>query len=90
MKFLVIWYVTSWVSMPCPDYKPDPYTGKYPTVSCAVNHGRNVTTKMEKEFAIKEEAESFIKNAPLGMREEDFMLVEVNESPAPVREEKEK
>lgn len=67
MKFyswLVVWSVVVTVPTGCPDYKPDPYTGEYPSTRCAVYHCEQKTNHMEKWFATKEEAEKFIENAP--------------------------
>ena len=61
---IVVWIVSVWVNIPCPDWKPDPYTGQYPMVHCAVLHGKNIDREMSQTFASREAAEEFIKNAP--------------------------
>ena len=64
MKYLVNWLVTETVQDQCPDYKPDPYTGRYPNYHCAVNHTKQQTRSMDQLFETELEAKEFIKNAP--------------------------
>ena len=65
---IVIWTVTLWVSTPFPDYKPDQYTGQYPTTHCLVLHGKYIDKEMSAMFVGREAAEEFIKNAPDDIR----------------------
>ena len=74
MMWIVSWVVSVWVSAPCPDYKPDPYTGEYPLTACLVYHGSFEDKKMEKLFESECAAEEFINNAPDGMK---FKLMKV-------------
>ena len=76
MKYVLTWTVSVWVSMECPDYKPDPYTGEYPSMHCLVNHGEFVAKEMTKSFETKEEAEMFMNNAPDDIKSK-MKLVEV-------------
>ena len=64
MIYLVIWTVSVWVSTSCPDFKPDPYTGEYPSMHCLVNHGKVVERDMVKQFSTLKEAQDFISSAP--------------------------
>ena len=68
MKYIVVWTIIVWVATGCPDYKPDPYTGQYPSTHCLVNHGKFEEKKMEKEFSTKEEALKFIEDAPKNIK----------------------
>lgn len=68
----VSWKVTKTVPAPCPDYRPDPYTGDFPQFHCAVYHTQTITEEKSAEFATKEEAEEFIKKAPQNCT--DFLL----------------
>lgn len=61
---IVVWTVSVWVSTPCPDWKPDPYTDAYPLGHCLVNHGKYIEKEMSAMFAGREAAEEFIRNAP--------------------------
>lgn len=63
MKTLT-WKVTKNVPISCPDYVPDPYTGEYPSVHCAVYHYETVTNDMSKEFSTLKEIKEFISKAP--------------------------
>lgn len=60
----LVWFVTVTVPTECPDWKPDPYTGLYPSYHCAVYHCKTETKKMEKDFASEEEAKAFVKACP--------------------------
>lgn len=62
--YTLTWQVTQRVPIECPDYKPDPYTGNYPSSHCAVYHCEIRTTSMKKTFDTLEEAEAFKKAAP--------------------------
>lgn len=53
------WSVTVVEPIPCPDYRPDPYTGQFQATHCAVYHCRTIQKQMEKEFSSKEEALEF-------------------------------
>lgn len=66
MRTQVLWKVDIQEQAPCPDYKPDPYTGAYPSTHCAVYHFRQVTRDMDKSFPTEEEADAFIAAAPAG------------------------
>lgn len=66
--WLVIWTLTMTVPAECPDFKPDPYTGRYPMTHCLVYHTKTVTKDMSKSFETKEEAEKFISDAPDDIR----------------------
>ena len=68
LSWAVIWSITVTVPTECPDYKPDPYTGKWPMTRCSVYHSETIDRNMQKEFEVKEEAEEFIKNAPENIR----------------------
>lgn len=50
----------------CPDFKPNLYTGEYPSTHCLVYHFKNVTKEMAKSFDSQEAADEFKKNAPDG------------------------
>lgn len=63
-KYIVTWVFKAHVSVPCPDYKPDPYTGQYPTIMCAVAHHKLVTENRTQSFDTLKEAEIFINRAP--------------------------
>ena len=78
MKFLLIWYVTQTIPVPCPDFKPDPYTGEYPQTICCVYHVKKEVIKMEKEFFTKVELDEFIAHAPDYLRTK-FEVVEIHE-----------
>lgn len=74
MTFLVSWRVSQTVPTFCPDFKSDPYTGKYPDVMCTVYHTKTVEVKMKKEFETMVQVKEFIKNRPPEMKEEDFIV----------------
>jgi len=80
MKYLVIWVVVNWVSTPCPDWKPNPYTGRYPNTMCLVNHGRYEDTPMKSLFETREDAEAFIESAPEEIKH-TMNIVEVATNP---------
>jgi len=63
-EYCVLWTVTITVPAGCPDYKPDPYTGEYPSAHCAVYHHKTITKSMKHFFPTKKEAREFISNAP--------------------------
>ena len=72
--FFVSWKLAFWVHDPCPDVgKIDNYGNPLRT-GCLVNHGHYEYTLQSKEFATKEEAEQFIKNAPQNTK--DFEIKE--------------
>lgn len=48
----------------CPDYKPDPYTGRYPMTHCLVMHYKTETKEMSRSFHTRQEAEAFVDGAP--------------------------
>ena len=75
MKYLVIWIVSTWVSTPCPDFKPNPYTGEYPQSMCLVNHGKYESKEMERFFDTKDEAEKFIANSPKDIKNSMKLIV---------------
>ncbi len=62
--WIVSWVVRVWLTDPCPDYKPDPYTGKYPRIHCMVNHGHFEDKSMLAKFITEAEADGFISNGP--------------------------
>ena len=64
MKHLVKWQITRTEPAPCPDYRPDPYTGEYPLVSCAVLHTTTTVQNMVRCFYSREEADRFIADCP--------------------------
>jgi len=64
MKYTLTWTVTKTVPAPCPDYKPDQYTGEYPRHHCLVYHRDIVTEEMSKKFETQEEAKDFASKAP--------------------------
>ena len=64
MKYILIWFVSQWVSTSCPDFVPNPYTGEYPNNRCLALHGRTVEVRMKREFNSMEELEEFKKGAP--------------------------
>ena len=63
MKTL-IWKVNITRPIPCPDNKPDPYTGQYSGISCLVDHCETVTESKIKEFETLEQVRDFISHAP--------------------------
>lgn len=71
MKTLT-WKVNYTRPTPCPDYKPDPYTGQYPNVHCAVYHFETVTEDKVSQFQTEQEALDFASKAPDSCH--DFML----------------
>ena len=71
--YLVIWTVSVFVSDPCPDFKPDEYTGRYPANGCLVNHGHFMDKEFKRGFTRKEDAEAFIEKGPKDIK---FKLVE--------------
>ena len=48
--FLVTWWVSVTTSVSCPDYKPDPITGQYPSTMCAVAHFK--TSEIKKDSLV--------------------------------------
>lgn len=58
------WKVSKTIPTECPDYKPDPYTGEYPTTHCLVYHCKTVTENKTAEFETEEEAKEFANKAP--------------------------
>ena len=78
LAVIVVWTVTLWVSTPCPDYKPNPYTGEYPLVHCLVLHGKYIDKEMSAVFAGRETAEEFIKNAPDDIRPRMRIIEDLN------------
>ena len=69
MEWIVIWVVLLTIQTECPDYKPSPYTGEYPSTHCAVYHCETIEKEMSKEFVTKKEAKKFIANAPERIRD---------------------
>ena len=63
MKTLT-WKVDKTIPTDCPDYVPDPYTGKYPTFHCLVYHSKTITEDKTAEFKTNKEAEEFASKAP--------------------------
>lgn len=68
MKTLT-WKVDKTIPIPCPDYKPDPYTGEYPSTHCLVYHCKTITENRTAEFETDKEAQDFIDKAPLSCYE---------------------
>ena len=64
IAFIVVWTVTLNIPTECPDYRPDPYTGQYPSYSCAVMHYKTVTEEKSAMCTSRESAEKFIADAP--------------------------
>ncbi len=62
--YLLTWKVNKTVPAECPDYKPDPYTGEYPSTHCLVLHFETITKEKSLSFLNKKEAEEFAKKAP--------------------------
>lgn len=75
--FMVSWTVSIWVSDPCPDFKPDRYTGQYPQINCLAIHGHFESIQKSEMFKSREDAETFINNAPPGMSKETFKIQEI-------------
>ena len=73
MMWIVLWTITVTVPTECPDYKPDPYTGQYPMMSCGVYHCETVNEDKSKSFKTREEAQAFIDSGP---KDIEFRLVE--------------
>lgn len=69
---LLTWKVYKTIPIPCPDYKPDPYTGEYPSTHCLVYHCKTITENKTAEFPTTKEAEAFAFKAPYGCY--DFKL----------------
>ncbi len=63
-SWIVLWTVTVTVPTGCPDFVPDPYTGKYPTTRCGVWHTETTERNMSKIFETSKQAQLFILNAP--------------------------
>lgn len=72
MKNTLAWTVSETVPTGCPDNSVDPYTGQYPTFSCAVYHCKTVTKEMLKQFDSEQEAIEFAQKAPTSCY--DFLL----------------
>lgn len=60
----VEWKVKRTILAECPYYKPDIYTGEYPTFHCDVVHYKDVIDSRSQDFLTKKEAELFITKAP--------------------------
>jgi hypothetical protein len=58
------WFAFVTERAPCPDYKPDPYTGELPATHCLVSHTKRVARLMERSFLDQEAADKFIRSAP--------------------------
>ena len=58
------WKVDITRPIPCPDYKPDIYTGQYPSTHCLVYHCETVTEQRSTEVTDEQEAKNFVLNAP--------------------------
>lgn len=63
MKTLT-WKVSKTIPTACPDYKPDPYTGEYPSMHCLVYHCETITENKSAEFSTEKEAKDFADKAP--------------------------
>ena len=63
-RYILRWKVRKTVATECPDFKPNPYTGEYPALHCAVYHSREIIDNMEQEFESLEELEKFKEGAP--------------------------
>lgn len=63
-EFIVAWSVIVNAPAPCPDYKPNPYTGEYPSSHCLVYHTQREVKQMQESFKTRKEAEAFIAEAP--------------------------
>ena len=61
---LLTWKVDKTIPTPCPDYKPDPYTGEYPSFHCAVYHCETITENKTAGFLTDKEAKDFASKAP--------------------------
>ena len=60
--WVVTWKIGTWVSEPCPDFKPDKF-GRWPATMCAVAHGRIEQSEMSRRFDDEQEAKAFAKEA---------------------------
>ena len=58
------WKVSGHRPAPCPDYTPDPYTGQYPMMRCAVYHFETYTESKVREFETEQLAKDFASKAP--------------------------
>lgn len=58
------WKVSKTIQTECPDYKPDPYTGEYPSIHCLVFHCKTIVEDRIAEFETKKEAQEFADKAP--------------------------
>ena len=63
MKILT-WKIDKTISVECPDYVADPYTGEYPSIHCSVYHCKTITENKSAEFSTEEEAKDFANKAP--------------------------
>lgn len=78
MKYLVDWTYDAVVPAECPDWKPDPYTGEYPTGHCAVYHTKIERREFRRVFDTEEEVNAFTDACP----DKDilFYVTELDES----------
>lgn len=67
MKYKVTWKVNGSRPASCPDYKPDPDTGQYPSTHCDVYHQESYTEDRERSFNSRKEAEAFVNLAPTAL-----------------------
>ena len=88
MRYRLSWVVSKTVPVECPDYKPDPYTGDWPMLHCAVLHMRVVSFEEHRDFATAAEAQAFELKAPLphsiyggGSSCTNFKLTDLGEIP---------
>ncbi len=76
--WIVLWLVVSTSPVECPDFKPDPYTGAYPSTHCAVYHCKETKSVLIKEFVSDIEAKGFIDAAPKNLKDK-MKLVHLEE-----------
>lgn len=68
-EYLVVWWIVATFSVPCPgldQIKIDKYGADTPMMytSCAVNHQESKKIAKTETFKTKDEAETFVKDAP--------------------------
>lgn len=61
---MLTWKVDKTIPVECPDFKPNPYTGEYPSTHCAVCHFESITEEKASFFATEKEAKDFAFKAP--------------------------
>ncbi len=64
LKYVLSWKVTTQEPTGCPDRVPDPYTGSYPSMTCAVYHSKSVVRDMTKTFDSEKEVLDFMNKSP--------------------------